>query len=199
VKFLLSFLAAWSVWAQGSPGSTYSDSGRFADLAVDLRARRVGDLVTILISDRMNATSQGESNSARKSSARASVSALGGDRTAIGALANLAGLQGESALDGSGSTSRSNVLTTTVTGRVVEVTASGDLVIQATKEIGVNSEKHVVSIRGLVRWNDVSQGNLVRSDRVAMMTVHLNGKGLVSDAIRRPNFLYRLLLGVLPF
>jgi flagellar L-ring protein precursor FlgH len=72
-------------------------------------------------------------------------------------------------------------------------------VVQATKEVGVNSEKHQIALRGIVRWNDVSLNNQVRSDRLAMMNIQLNGKGLVSDAIRRPNILYRILLGILPF
>jgi hypothetical protein len=39
----------------------------------------------------------------------------------------------------------------------------------------------------------------VRSDRLANLEIHVNGKGVVGDAIRRPHFLYRLLLGLLPF
>lgn len=195
----LSLLTAILALSQTAPGSIYSESGRFSDLSTDLRARRVGDTITILVSDRLNATSQGTSASSRSSSANSSITKLLGQPSPIGALANLATLGGETALDGSGSTNRSNVITTTLTGRVVEVLPNGDLVIQATKEVGVNSEKHHVAIRGIIRWNDISASNQVRSDRIAMMNVQLNGKGLVSDAIRRPNILYRILLGILPF
>jgi hypothetical protein len=31
------------------------------------------------------------------------------------------------------------------------------------------------------------------------MEIHIDGKGVVNDAIRRPFFLWRLLLGILPF
>jgi flagellar L-ring protein precursor FlgH len=152
-----------------------------------------------VVSDRLTASSQGDSSSSRKSSADSSIGKLLGQPAALGALSNLASLTGNQTLDGSGSTSRSNVLTTTLTGRVVEVLPNGDLVVQATKEVGVNSEKHQIALRGIVRWNDVSLNNQVRSDRLAMMNIQLNGKGLVSDAIRRPNILYRILLGILPF
>jgi flagellar L-ring protein precursor FlgH len=184
---------------QSAPGSIYSDSGRYSDLSSDLRARRVGDTITIVVSDRLTASSQGDSSSSRKSSADSSISKLLGQPAALGALTNLTALTGNQKLDGSGSTSRSNVLTTTVSGRVVEVLPNGDLVIEATKNVGVNSEKHQIAIRGIVRWNDVSLNNQVRSDRLANMSIQLNGKGLVSDAIRRPNILYRILLGILPF
>ena len=184
---------------QSAPGSIYSESGRYSDLSSDLRARRVGDTITIVVSDRLTASSQGDSSSSRKSSADSSISKLLGQPAALGALSNLTALSGNQKLDGSGSTSRSNVLTTTVSGRVVEVLPNGDLVVEATKNVGVNSEKHQIAIRGIVRWNDVSLNNQVRSDRLAMMSIQLNGKGLVSDAIRRPNILYRILLGILPF
>lgn len=184
---------------QTAPGSIYSESGRYSDVSSDLRARRVGDLITILVSDRMNASSQGTSASSRKSSANSSITNLLGQPSPVGALANLANLGSTTTLDGSGSTNRSNVLTTTLTGRVVEVLPSGDLVVEATKQVTVNSEKHQVAIRGIVRWNDIANTNQVRSDRIGMMAIELNGKGLVSDAIRRPNILYRILLGILPF
>ena len=184
---------------QNSPGSIYSEVGRYADLSVDLRARRVGDTITIVVSDKLNATSGGNSASARTSKAKASITSLAGNRTAIGALTNLAGLSGENKLDGSGSTSRTNALTTTVSGRVLEVLPNGDMLVEATKSVGVNSEVHKISIKGIVRWNDVSANNSVRSDHIGQMSIQLNGKGLVSDSIRRPNILYRILLGVLPF
>jgi flagellar L-ring protein precursor FlgH len=40
---------------------------------------------------------------------------------------------------------------------------------------------------------------MVSSDRLALLEIKVNGKGVVNDAVRRPNFLYRLILGLLPF
>ncbi len=198
---LLAFtmMAALPGQSQSTPGSTYSETGRYSDLASDLRARRVGDTITIIVSDRLNATSEGRSASSRQSSANSSISSLLGKPSPLSALANLATLTGTTKLDGTGSTNRSNVLTSTLSGRVVEVLPNGDLVVQATKEIAVNSEKHHLAVRGIVRWNDVSANNHVRSDRIGMMSIQLNGKGLVSDSIRRPNIVYRILMGILPF
>ena len=197
---MISFaLLLFATMAQSSPGSSYSEVGRYAYLSGDLRARRVGDTITIVVSDKLNATSGGNSASARTSKAKASITSLAGSRIAIGALTDLAALGGQTKLDGAGSTSRTNALTTTVSGRVVEVLPNGDMLIEATKDIGVNSEKHHIAITGIVRWNDVTAGNLVRSDRIGQLSIQLNGKGLVSDAIRRPNIIYRILLGILPF
>ena len=90
-------------------------------------------------------------------------------------------------------------LSTTVSARVVDVTANGTLVVEGTKNIGVNSEKQTITVKGFIRPEDVSQLNTIFSTQVADLQVKVNGKGVVGDAIRRPNFLYRLLLGLLPF
>ena len=90
-------------------------------------------------------------------------------------------------------------LTTTLTARVTHVLPNGYLVIEGSKSIQVNSEHQAVTVRGVIRPADVSPGNQVRSDRIAQMEIRLNGKGVVNDSIRRPFFLYRLLLGLLPF
>jgi flagellar L-ring protein precursor FlgH len=62
----------------------------------------------------------------------------------------------------------------------------------------VNSEQQTVTVRGVVRPEDLNPGNIIRSDRISQLEVRINGKGVVGDAVRRPFFLYRLLLGLLP-
>jgi flagellar L-ring protein precursor FlgH len=57
----------------------------------------------------------------------------------------------------------------------------------------------VITVRGVVRPYDLDPTNSVPSDRVAQMEIQVNGKGVIGDSIRRPWFLYRLLLGLLPF
>jgi flagellar L-ring protein precursor FlgH len=54
-------------------------------------------------------------------------------------------------------------------------------------------------LRGVVRWNDLSATNRITSDRVGQMEISIEGKGVVGDAIRRPNILYRIMMGILPF
>ncbi len=182
-----------------SPGSLYSTGMRFSDLSRDIRASQPGDLVTILVSDRASAVSTGATSSSRKSSAKASIPALAGPRTAIPALDQVLDLQGESKLDGAGATSRSNTLNATLTARVVDVMPNGNLIVEGIKDVQANSEKQRITVRGVIRWNDLSPQNIVRSDRIGQMQIEINGKGVVGDAIRRPNILYRILLGILPF
>ena len=182
-----------------SPGSLYTSNGRLADGFRDVRASQVFDLVTIVVSDSTSAVSTGATNTSRKSSAQASVASLFGPKSATGALANLANASGSTQLQGQGTTSRGTTLTTTVTAEVTDVLPNGNLVVQGRKEIMVNSEKQVITVRGIIRSDDLSAANSVPSDRVARMEILVNGKGVVNDAVKRPFILYRLLLGLLPF
>jgi flagellar L-ring protein precursor FlgH len=157
------------------------------------------DIVTILVSERASAVSKGTTKSGRQSSVKAGVDAFGGITKVAGPWANLAGANSQTQLNGEAETSRESLVTTTMATRVTNVLPNGNLVLQGSKEIQVNSERQLVIVRGVVRPSDLSPQNTVRSDRVALLEVHINGKGVVGDAIRRPFILYRLLLGILPF
>ena len=90
-------------------------------------------------------------------------------------------------------------MTTTLSARVVDVLPNGFLVVEGSRNVLVNSENQMVTLRGVVRPNDLSRANTVDSSAIAQMELKINGKGVVNDSIRRPNILYRILLGVLPF
>jgi flagellar L-ring protein precursor FlgH len=182
-----------------SPGSLYSTMGLLGDASRDLQARQLDDIVTIVVADRASAVSRGVTNTGRKSGASASVSSLFGTMPAAGSLANLAELGGDQKLQGQGETSRETVLTTTISARVTNVLPNGYLVIEGNKDILINSERQQISVRGVVRWSDIGAANQVNSDRLAELEIRVNGKGVVGDAIRRPNIVYRILMGILPF
>ena len=82
---------------------------------------------------------------------------------------------------------------------MIHVLPNGALVIEAAKDIQINSERQTITVRGVVRPADIDFTNSVRSNRLGQLEVRVNGKGVVGDAVRRPFFLYRLILGLLPF
>ena len=196
--FLLLIPLAWGQMG-ASPGSLFTPLGRLADAARDLRAGNVNDVVTIVVSESLAAVASGVSNTSRKTSAVSNVAALAGAVSAARRLANPLNVTGDQELAAQGQTSRNMTLTTTLSARVVEVTPNGTLVIEGTRDIGVNSEKQTITVRGLVRPADLSTANSVLSTQIANLQIHVTGKGIVGDAVRRPHFLYRLLLGLLPF
>jgi len=180
-------------------GSVWTPSARFSDLASDNRSRHVDDIVTIVVQESASAVSTGATKTARKSSTQNSITALAGVTKAAGPWANLANLSGQTQLDGQGTTSRTTTLTTTVSARVTHVLRNGNLVVEGTKIVGINSENQTITVRGVIRPIDLDTTNSVQSARLAQMEIQVNGKGVVNDAVHRPNFVYRLLLGLLPF
>jgi flagellar L-ring protein precursor FlgH len=182
-----------------SPGSLFSAPAILADIAIDPKARNIDDVVTIVVNEQASAVSTGATQTSRASSASSSITSAAGTLPAAGKLANLANTKTNIALNGAGTTSRTTTLTTTVTARVTDVLPNGYLVIEGHRAVLVNSENQTVTIRGVIRPADLTNLNSVSSSSIAQMELQIEGRGVVNDAIHRPNFLYRLLLGILPF
>jgi flagellar L-ring protein precursor FlgH len=180
------------------PGSVWTPTSLFSDLTSDLRARRVGDIVTILVQENLSAVSSGTSKTQRNSTLQASITAAGGITRATGPLTNLANAATTRTLDGQGATTRATTLTATISAVVTQVLPNGSLVIQGTKNVKINSENQILGLRGLVRPVDLDTTNTVSSDRVAQMDLQVNGKGIVGDQVKQPFILYRLLMDILP-
>ena len=182
-----------------SPGGIWIPGSRLADAARDLRASQIDDMITILVVENASAVASGTTKTGRASTTTNSISALAGVTKAAGPWANLAGVTGNTQLNGQSSTSRGVVISTTLTTRISGVLPNGALLVEATKDLEVNSERQTITVRGIVRPADVGSDNTVRSDHVGQLELRVNGKGVVGDAIKRPFILYRLLLGLLPF
>jgi flagellar L-ring protein precursor FlgH len=205
MRLLLVFsLSALRLAAQigglgGSPGSLYTASGMLANASRDLKANGLDDMLTIVVNENTSAVAAGVTNTQRTSTAATGISGLLGKLPATSKLANVLTSSNAQQLQGTGTTSRTSTLTTTVSARVVDVTPNGTLVVEGTKQITVNSEHQTITLRGLVRPSDLTTANTVQSTQVGNLEIHVAGKGVVNDAIKRPFFLYRLLLGLLPF
>ncbi len=191
--------AARSAALETAPGSVWQPGAALANLAADLKACQVDDLVTIVVREQASAVAKGTTKSSRSSAANYSVGAVFGKTNPAGPLANMLSTNGTQALAGEGATTRETVLTTTLSARVAAVLPNGYLMLEGIKNVAVNSENQIVTVRGVARPFDIAPGNMVASDRLAQLEVRINGKGVVGDSVRRPFFLYRLLLGLLPF
>jgi flagellar L-ring protein precursor FlgH len=181
------------------PGSTWSPNALFANLGMDLKAARVDDLVTVVVSETFSAVATGDVKTQRQSTAKSSITALAGVTKAAGPWANLANQNTQTQLQGTGETSRGAVLTANLSARVTNVLPNGYLVIEGTKRVQVSSENQVVTVRGVIRPVDLSPTNSIPSNLIAQMEIQVSGKGVIGDSIHRPNILYRILLGILPF
>jgi flagellar L-ring protein FlgH len=182
-----------------SPGSLWSPSSRLTELGSDVRAAQVDDIVTIVVNENASAVATGSTKTARASSAQSAVTAAVGIKSPTGSLSNLLNANTATALNGQGTTSRGATLTATLSARVTHVLPNGYLVLEGTKNILVNSEHQVVTVRGVIRPTDLTPGNFISSNQIAQVEIKIDGKGVVNDSVRRPNIIYRILLGLLPF
>jgi len=198
-KYLQDALKQPVAPVQPSAGSLFSSASRLTDLGSDVRAAQVDDLVTIVVNESASAVATGATKTARSSAASSKISSLVGPKSAGGALQNLLNLTGTQTLDGSGSTSRGATITATLSARVTHVLPNGYLVLEGTKDVLVNSEHQQVTVRGVIRPSDLTAGNIIASNQIAQMEIRIDGKGVINDAVRRPFFLWRILLGLLPF
>ena len=139
------------------PGGIWAPGSRLADAARDMKASQVDDLITVLVVESASAVAKGTTKTARTSSAKANIPALAGITKAAGPLANLAGLSADTQLAGQGTTSRDVVISTTLTARVSAVLPNGAMLVEATKDVEVNSERQTITVRGIVRPTDVAQ------------------------------------------
>jgi flagellar L-ring protein FlgH len=179
---------------QASAGSLWAPSSRLTDLGSDLRATQVNDLVTIVVAEQASAVATGATQTSRKSSVATALSGSYQAKSVAGSLNTANDIE----LNGAGSTSRGTQLSTTLSARVTHVLPNGYLVLEGTKDVQVNSEHQLVKVRGIIRPIDISPNNVITSNQLAQLEIKIDGKGVVNDAIRRPNFLYRLILGLLP-
>jgi flagellar L-ring protein precursor FlgH len=198
-KYLQEALKQPTAPAQPSAGSLWSPASRLTDVGSDVRAAQPDDLVTIIVAESASAVAAGATQTSRTSAAQTQISALAGPKSPTGGAQNLLNMASSQALNGAGTTSRTSALSTTLSARVTHVLPNGYLVLEGTKDIEVNSEHQVVTVRGVIRPADLTTGNIITSNQIAQMEIKINGKGVVNDAIRRPNILYRILLSILPF
>ncbi len=180
-------------------GSLWDPLGRFADLARDYKAERVGDAVTINVVQSTTAAASGTLKSTRQFSASSGLSALYGTFKPTAHLRDLFSPQSQESLNGQASTASSSVLTTTLTGTVVRVLPNGYLVVEAEREVLVNNQREKLILRGVVRPGDLSPDNSIPSTAIADVEIEVEGKGVISEGSRPPHKLTRALLKIFGF
>jgi flagellar L-ring protein FlgH len=181
-----------------SPGSLWSDQGRLADMAGDYKARHVGDLVTILVVQSLQAQNSGNVGTDRSFKASSGINALAGHISTSG-VQNIFSPTSSQTLAGKAQASSSSSLRTSLSGRIVAVLPSGNLVVEAEREISMNNERQTIVLRGLIRPGDLAPDNSVASNAVASLELEVKGKGVVSEGTRPPNVLTRWLLRLVGF
>ncbi len=198
------------------PEDTYSDKGSSrsaspgslwpsfqSSLYADNKASRPGDIVTVAIYEQARASREADTSTDRSSSMSASLPSffgLEGSQTVTDALNldNLLGAETSHNFEGSGSTSRSENLSATITTQVVSALPNGNLRIQGRKRVVVNNEEQYIGLSGVVRPDDIDGRNMVDSRHVLDAEIIYTGQGPLSDK-QEPGWFMRIMDNAWPF
>lgn len=181
------------------PGSIWTDQGRLVRLSTDAKAARLYDVVSIVVTESIVASTDGQVKNSRSSSANSGLTGLFGALAAKSRLQNLLGQSASSGLTAQGQSDIDASMTTTFGGEVVDVLPNGMLVVQATRQLTFSQQTQLIKLRGLVRPEDVSAQNQVLSTAMTDLELEVTGKGIINDYTYRQNPLWRFLQKLLVF
>lgn len=193
-----------------NPGSLYNPN-QAETLFADNRARRVGDIVMVTITDATTADQKADTKAKRDSTNGYSVTNLAAG-SVFGAipLLNQFGLQGNkgatplltsgsaSSHDATTETKRSSTLTTSLGVRIVRVMPGGVMQVEGARQLRLNDENQILVVRGLLRQRDIGPSNSIDSVKLADAKIELYGEGVLADK-QRPGWLSRILDHIWPF
>ncbi len=159
----------------------------------NIRARRVGDMLTIKLVEQTDATKKAATKVDKSNATTITNPTILGSTPqfdtpkAIPLASNKdntlqTSLSSSAAFDGSGDSSQSNKLTGDITVTVTEVLANGNLMVRGEKRIGINQGNEYVKVSGIVRPADIDDTNTVKSTRLADPTIVYIGDGAVADS-----------------
>lgn len=185
--------------ATPTTGSFWTPQSPYSDLASDYKARNINDLIVIQVVESTTAAEDGAVKTARTFSASSGISAFMGTPGPTAGIQNIFSPNSSRTLNGQSQTSSDATLTTSLSGRVVDVLPNGFLVIEAERQMFMNNQHQTVVIHGVVRPGDIGSDNSIPSTSISNLEVELKGRGVVSDGVAPPNKLVQLILKLVGF
>lgn len=166
------------------------DFGQSQSLFADIKANRVGDVLTVLIVEQSRASNQVEVKSDKKTQ----ISTSGGP--GLGSLGFIpmfsASADNSNKYNGKGENLRTGSIRAKMSVTVTDVRNNGDLIIEGHRIIGINGDEEAIYVSGVVRSRDISADNTIESYLIADAEISYTGKGAATTA-SRPGFLTRLI------
>jgi flagellar L-ring protein precursor FlgH len=147
-----------------------------SSLVSNIKAHKVGDLVTILITESATA------NAASKTKADNKSEHSGGPGLGVLDFIKPWGMDVENKYEGDGKTQRNGSLRAEITARIVEVLHNGDYRLEGTRMVNINGEKQLIEITGVCRARDIAADNTIMSTFISDAQIAYNGAGVVNDA-----------------
>ena len=183
-----------SLW-QAGPQSLFGDR----------RARRRGDILTVVVEIDDEGEISNSTTRSRSGSENLEIPAmLGLDSVASTVLPSGAGLDpaiatnSASATAGDGSIEREEDITFRLAATVEQVLPNGHLVIRGSQEVRINTELRELQVAGIVRPEDITRKNVITAEKIADARIVYGGRGQISD-LQQPRYGQQIVDLVSPF
>ncbi|MBL1140464.1 MAG: flagellar basal body L-ring protein FlgH [Proteobacteria bacterium] len=175
-----------------SNGSIYKP-GFDVRLFEDIKARRVGDILTVVLNEATNAEKEATTDVTKAATSTITNPTILGTTpefdlpkfmplSATQSLNLGTSLSSDHSLGGSGEADQNHLLTGNITVSVVEVLPNGNLIIRGEKRVTLNNGVEYIQLSGIVRQIDVLTNNTVLSTQVADATINYIGEGAIADS-----------------
>ena len=161
-------------------GSIYSNSkqGLFA---TDRRASKVGDILTVALSENFSASKSQSAKSAKKGAMKFDFPNV----MTAGADDGLFDSSSDQSFDGSGSAGQNNSLKGELSVTVTKVFDNGNMEILGQKKLTLNNGDEYIRLLGIIRPEDINNQNTVQSSRIANAKISYTGAGDVADTSKK--------------
>ena len=175
-------LAALAARSQAQPISLFADP----------KARRIGDVLTVLIQESASA-----SNRTATSTDKENTIDIGSTIPGVGNILDFIPLHqlesdASTEYDAQGSTSRNSTLTARITVTVVGTKPNGDLIVEGVRTVKINGETEAIYLSGSVNPATIRRDNTILSSSIADLQIEYTGKGTITQAAR-PGVIVRLV------
>jgi flagellar L-ring protein FlgH len=159
----------------------------------DIKARRVGDILTVVLNEATNAEKEATTDVTKAATSTIT------NPTILGASPDFdlpkfipltptqglnlgSSLSSDHSLGGSGEADQNHLLTGNISVSVVEVLPNGNLIIRGEKRVTLNNGVEYIQLSGIVRQIDILTNNTVLSTQVADATINYTGEGAIADS-----------------
>jgi flagellar L-ring protein precursor FlgH len=180
--------------------STWQDSR--ADLFSDLRARKIGDTVTVKIFMKDKASIANDSERKRDASNSLDLGFTYGATSSDITIANGGALGGsadsKTKTKSEGGIERSEKIELLLAAVVSDILPNGNLVISGSQEVRVNFEMRVLNVAGIIRPLDISADNTIAYEKIAEARIAYGGRGRLME-VNQPPWGQQLVDDVFPW
>jgi flagellar L-ring protein precursor FlgH len=153
---------------------------RGLDMALfeDIKARRIGDILTVMLIENTSGTKSSDTNLNQSTGISVGAPTIGG--TTYPEVS--AGMNSNNTFAGESGSSQSNSLNGSIAVTVIDVLPGGNLLVQGEKWIQINQGKEYIRLHGIIRQRDVAPNNTILSTQVAEARIEYSGTGATENA-----------------